>query len=52
MVTFSELRYSVALAKGKEQDKIMEEVLSWDGIDENWEDETTFNNILKLATGL
>lgn len=50
MVTFSEMRYSEALAKGKEQDKIMEEVLSWDGIEENWEEEAVFAKIEVLAT--
>jgi kynurenine 3-monooxygenase len=47
MVTFSELRYSEALAKGKEQDRIMEEVLSWDGIAENWEKPDVFERIEK-----
>lgn len=45
MVTFSELRYSEALAKGKEQDRIMEQVLSWDGIAENWENPEVFEKI-------
>jgi kynurenine 3-monooxygenase len=49
MVTFSELRYSEALARGKEQDKIMEEVLSWDGIEENWEQTDVFERIEQLA---
>jgi len=45
MVTFSEMRYSEALAKGKEQDKIMEEILSWDGIENNWENPDVFKKI-------
>lgn len=45
MVTFSELRYSEALARGKEQDKIMEQILSWDGIEENWENPDAFKKI-------
>ena len=49
MVTFSELRYSEALARGKEQDKIMEEILSWDGIEENWEQADVFDRIEQLA---
>ena len=49
MVTFSELRYSEALARGKEQDQIMEEILSWDGIEENWEQADVFDRIEQLA---
>ncbi len=51
MVTFSEMRYSEALTRGKEQDKIMEEILSWDGIEENWEDPAVFSKIEKVALG-
>lgn len=51
MVTFSDMRYSEALEIGQEQDKIMEEVLSWDGIADNWEEEEVFSRILKLAIG-
>jgi len=51
MVTFSELRYSEALARGKQQDKIMEEILSWEGIEENWENESVFEKIERLAVG-
>lgn len=50
MVTFSEMRYSEALSRGKEQDRIMEEVLSWDGIEDNWETESVFRKIEQLAT--
>lgn len=49
MVTFSEMRYSEALARGKEQDKIMEEILTWDAIEENWETESIFSQIEKTA---
>ena len=49
MVTFSEMRYSEALSKGKEQDKIMEEILSWDGVEENWESSDVFNKIEGFA---
>jgi kynurenine 3-monooxygenase len=49
MVTFSEMRYSEALARGKEQDKIMEEILSWDGIAQNWESEDVFRKIEDFA---
>lgn len=49
MVTFSEMRYSEALARGLEQDKIMEEILSWEGIEEKWENPKTFSRIEELA---
>jgi kynurenine 3-monooxygenase len=51
MVTFSELRYSEALARGKEQDRIMEEVLSWNDIEQNWQKESVFRKIEELAIG-
>lgn len=37
MVTFSDLRYSEALEKGQVQQKIMDEVLAQNGIEEHWE---------------
>ena len=37
MVTFSDLRYSEALAMGKKQAKIMDEVMAQPGIFDNWE---------------
>jgi kynurenine 3-monooxygenase len=49
MVTFSEMRYSEALSEGKKQDRIMEEILSWDGIEENWEQQEIFERIEKFA---
>ncbi|MFM1875343.1 MAG: hypothetical protein RL266_1080 [Bacteroidota bacterium] len=49
MVTFSEMRYSEALARGKEQDKIMEEILSWQGIEDNWETAQVFEKIEGFA---
>lgn len=51
MVTFSEMRYSEALARGKEQDRIMAEILSWDGIEENWESDEVFGRIEEVAVG-
>ena len=36
MVTFSHIPYSVALAKGSYQDKLMKEVLSIDGIEKKY----------------
>ncbi len=49
MVTFSEMRYSEALARGKEQDGIMEEVLSWKDIEDNWESPAVFSKIEAVA---
>lgn len=37
MVTFSDYRYSEAIARGDKQQAIMDEVLSRPGIEENWE---------------
>jgi len=37
MVTFSDLRYSEALAQGLKQQKIMDELLTQTGIEESWE---------------
>jgi len=49
MVTFSNMRYSEALARGKKQDQIMEKILSWDGIEQNWESAEVFTKIEKMA---
>ncbi|MFT4681000.1 MAG: kynurenine 3-monooxygenase [Flavobacteriales bacterium] len=51
MVTFSEMRYSEALAEGKVQDAKMERVLALPNIAENWEDPTVFSEIEQI-TGL
>jgi len=51
MVTFSDLRYSEALARGKEQDRIMEQILNWDGIAEHWEEPGYFDRIVATALG-
>lgn len=51
MVTFSEMRYSEALSRGKEQDKIMNEILSWDGIENNWQEPAVFQKIEAAALG-
>ncbi len=37
MVTFSDYRYSEAIARGNKQQAIMDEVLARPGIEENWE---------------
>ena len=37
MVTFSNMRYSEALRRGKQQEKIMQEVMQQADIEENWE---------------
>lgn len=45
MVTFSEIRYSDALSIGQAQDKMFQDILSWDGIAENWQIEEVFKKI-------
>ena len=37
MVTFSNMRYSEALRRGKQQEKIMVEVMEQKGLEQNWE---------------
>ncbi len=37
MVTFSDMRYSEALKRGKQQEKIMHEVMNQEGLEQNWE---------------
>lgn len=49
MVTFSHMRYSDALAYGKNHDRIMEEVLSWPNIAENWETPEVMGRIEQVA---
>jgi kynurenine 3-monooxygenase len=49
MVTFSQMRYSDALAYGKNHDRIMDEVLSWPGIASNWQDEEMMRRIEEVA---
>ncbi len=47
MVTFSDIRYSVALETGNRQDKIMKEVLELPNIEANWDSEDVMNTILE-----
>lgn len=47
-VTFSELRYSEALAGGKVQDKIMEEVMKMPNIENIWDSDAVENKMLEL----
>jgi kynurenine 3-monooxygenase len=47
MVTFSNIRYSVALEAGNRQDKIMKEVLELPNIEANWDSEEVMNAILE-----
>lgn len=47
MVTFRpDLRYSEALQRGNFQQRIMDEIMAEPGIENNWDSETTENNIL------
>ncbi len=48
MVTFSDLPYSEALAKGKEHDRLMEEILALPDIKTDWESEKGWEKIEKI----
>ncbi|HWZ22316.1 MAG TPA: NAD(P)/FAD-dependent oxidoreductase [Cytophagaceae bacterium] len=48
MVTFSDLPYSEALAKGKEHDHLMSEILALPEIKENWDKESGWIAIEKI----
>jgi kynurenine 3-monooxygenase len=47
-VTFSHERYHEALARGKAQDRLMEEIMKIPGIAEKWDSEEVENRILEL----
>ncbi|WP_107039560.1 FAD-dependent oxidoreductase [Brumimicrobium mesophilum] len=47
-VTFSYIRYSVALAAGNRQRKIMDEVMEMNNIHDNWDDQEVIDKILLL----
>ena len=46
-VTFSNIRYSEALQNGKDQSKIMDEVMKMSDIEEKWDSEEVINKILE-----
>jgi kynurenine 3-monooxygenase len=48
MVTFTDLPYSEALKKGKEQDLLMARILALPGIKTNWQEENGWKEIEKL----
>jgi kynurenine 3-monooxygenase len=51
-VTFSpHIRYSEALANSRRQDAIMQEILRRPGIEEDWQDESLVEEILRLRSG-
>lgn len=48
-VTFSpHIRYSEALRRGQEQEAIMQQVMQWPGIEQNWEADETLARIIQL----
>lgn len=47
MVTFSDLPYAEALAKGKEHDRLMSKILALPNIKENWDKENGWLEIEK-----
>lgn len=50
MVTFSELPYSVALREGKRQEKIMDEVMSLENIEQKWDSPEVEKLILQMLS--
>lgn len=48
MTTFSEIRYSVAWKEGQRQQRIMDEVMTMDGIEEKWDSSEVEKRILEL----
>ncbi len=48
-VTFSNIRYSEALRRGEEQNKIMEVIMEMNDIVNNWDSEEVMQEMLKLA---
>ncbi len=48
MVTFSHIPYADAMKEGQRQDKVMEEVLSMDNIESNWENQEVMDTMLSL----
>lgn len=46
-VTFSNIRYSEAIASGKKQDTIMKEIMETPNIEERWEDDEIMQKILE-----
>ena len=49
MVTFTHIRYSVALREGKRQDAIMERVMALPGIEGKWDSDEVEQLMLKLT---
>ena len=48
-VTFSHIRYSDALKRGKYQREIMDEIMQMEGIHEKWDSEEIMNRIAEKA---
>ena len=48
MVTFSEIPYHIALAEGKRQDKVMEQVMALPDIESKWDSEEVEKLMLHL----
>jgi kynurenine 3-monooxygenase len=49
-VTFSHIRYSDALKNGKEQDRIMAQIMTLDGIHEKWNEQFVMDKLLELVS--
>jgi len=48
-VTFSHIRYSVAQKRGEEQNRIMDEIMAMENIEEIWDSKEVMDEMLKLA---
>lgn len=49
-VTFSHIRYSDALKNGKEQDRIMAQIMQLEGIHEKWNEQFVMDKLLDLVS--
>jgi len=49
MVTFSDTPYSVAMSEGRKQDRVMQKVMSLQGIEQNWQSPETMKQILEIV---
>jgi kynurenine 3-monooxygenase len=49
-VTFSHTRYSDALKNGKEQDKVMEQIMELENVHEMWNEQFVMDKMLELVS--
>ncbi|MEY4172117.1 MAG: hypothetical protein RL485_487, partial [Bacteroidota bacterium] len=51
-VTFSHIPYSVALERGRQMDRVFNEVMTWPDLAENWDQPATLARIWAVADKL